>query len=391
MFLLDHWARDAGGKVSALTVDHGLRPESAEEARRVADWARACGIDHHILRWQGDKSPAGLQAAARKARYDLMADWCRRAGILHLATAHQQDDQRETVAMRLARGGASEMGLSGMSLIAARDGVRLLRPLLPVPGALLRSFLIARRQAWIEDPSNQQTRFERIRWRQGVEGQLPDPADIRQWGERRLADEQAIADLFVRSVDIHPAGHISVDLPAWQEVPERLMGSALGQLIRMAAGADYQPAHAALARVVAAWAHDPRVVSLGGTLLGHWRGRGLICREAAGVNNEIKGGGQWDGRFAVELPDDLTVSVLGEAGVAEIGQSGHSRSWNRDIPPLARAGLPAVRDATGRLILVPYLGFDPYGRGSDTHFRFLPHNSATSSGFTVAYGWQHTI
>lgn len=391
MFLLDRWAVALGGKISALTVDHGLRPESAAEARQVAAWARGAGIDHHILAWLGDKPASGLQAAARRARYDLMTAWCRQAGVLHLATAHSQNDQRETVAMRQARGGAAQMGLAGMSLISTRDGVRLLRPLLPVTGAALRAFLAARGAAWIEDPSNTQGRFERIRWRQGLEGALPEPARIRHWGEQRAVDEQAIADLFIRSVDILPAGHVLVDLVPWQLAPVRLQVPALGQLIRLVAGADYQPAHRALARVVSAWLDNMRVTSLGGALLGHWRGRGLICREAAGVNETLATSGLWDGRFAVDLAPGMAVSALGEAGVAEIGQSGHSRSWNRDIPPLARPALPAVRDATGRLMLVPYLGFDPYGRGSDTHFRFLPHNSATSSGFTVAYGWQHTI
>ncbi|MDY0873271.1 tRNA lysidine(34) synthetase TilS [Dongia rigui] len=391
LLLMHRWTRALGGKVRALTVDHGLRAESAAEAQQVALWATAAGIDHHILRWLGEKSGAGLQAAARQARYDLMTAWCRDAGVLHLATAHSLDDQRETVAMRQARGGPSQMGLAGMSLISTRSGVRLLRPLLPVPGALLRHHLTVLGQAWIEDPSNRLTRFERIRWREGREGALPQTADIRHWGEQRVADERAIADLFIRSVDIHAAGHVCVDLDPWKAVPDRWRIPALGQLIRLVAGADYQPAHGALARVAAGWLEAPRVTSLGGALIGHWRGRGLICREAAGVREKLTTSGLWDGRFAVDLAPNMTVGALGEPGVAEIGQSGHSQHWNRDIPPLARAALPAVRDATGRLMLVPYLGFDPYGRGSDTHFRFLPHNSATSSGFTVAYGWQHTI
>lgn len=391
MFLLDRWARDLGGQVTALTVDHGLRPESAAEAGQVAVWAAAAGIDHHILRWVGDKAAAGLQAAARQARYDLMTARCRQAGVLHLATAHSHDDQRETVAMRRARGGASQMGLAGISLVTARDGVRLLRPLLPVSGSAMRHLLTDMGQGWVEDPSNQMKRFERIRWRQGHEGELPSAADILRWGEQRVADEEAIADLLVRSVDIDPAGHVCVDLATWADKPEPLKVQALGRLIRLVSGADYQPAQSALARIVASWPTDTRAATLGGALVGQWRGRGLICREAAGVTQELKQSGLWDGRFAVALAQDLIIGVLGDAGVAEIGQSGRSRSWNKEIPPLARPGLPAARDATGRLILVPYLGFNPYGRGSDTHFRFLPHNSATSSGFTVAYGWQHTI
>jgi tRNA(Ile)-lysidine synthase len=391
MLRLHRWVRALGGRLSALTVDHGLRPESAAEARQVATWATAAGIDHHILTWVREKSSAGLQAAARQARYDLMTAWCRETGVLHLATAHTLDDQRETVAMRRARGGTSQTGLSGMSLISTRSGVRLLRPFLPVRGGTLRLYLTQLGQTWIEDPSNRLTRFERIRWRTGLEGTLPELADIRRWGEQRVVEEQAIADLFVRSVDIHAAGHICVALEPWRAVSERVRIRALGQLIRLVAGADYQPGHSALTRASSNWLENPPVRSLGGALLGHWRGRGLICREAAGVTEELMASGLWDGRFAVDLSPGMKVGALGKRGVTEIGQSGHSQDWNRDIPPLARPALPAVRDATGRLMLVPYLGFDPYGRGSDTHFRFLPHNSATSSGFTVAYGWPHTI
>ncbi len=391
MHLLNRWVRDREGKLTALTVDHELRRESAGEADQVSSWAAEAGIAHHILRWSGDKPETGLAAAARAARYDLVSTWCRLAGILHLATAHQLDDQRETAAMRQARGGASEMGLAGMSLISVLNGVRLLRPLLPVPGGALRHFLARAGLAWIEDPSNRDLRFERIRWRQGIEGSLPSAANIARWSAQRAKDEWSVADLFVRSADIKMAGHICVDLEPWRHVPERIAVAGLGRLIRLAAGAHYPPAQIPLARVLGDWLSGPRVMSLGGALLSHWRGQGIICREAAGVTQELRCNGLWDGRFAVKFAPDMTVKALGEAGVAEIGQSGYAQSSNRDIPAVARPALPAVRDSAGRLIFVPFLNFDPYGRGSDTHFRFLPRNSATSSAFTVAPEWQHTI
>ncbi len=394
MHLLKAWTSSRQGRLTALTVDHGLRPDSALEARTVADWAKAAGIEHHILTWTGVKPQSGLQAAARDARYRLLGAWCRAAHVLHVVTAHQLDDQRETVAMRQARGAGDQAGLAGMSLISSREGVRLLRPLLSVPGADLRRYLTARGQRWIEDPSNRQERFERIRWRRGLEGPLPTPSEIRAWGEQRARDEEAVADLLMRSADIHPAGHVLVDMAVWHAAPSRLQAPALWRLMATVSGRDYPPARGALDHALEGLLARGAVASLGGTLIGRWRGKGLICREAGAVTETVRTSGPWDRRFQVEIAPngvEVMVGALSEAGVAEIGQSGLFQQGSVDIPPLARPALPAVRDATGRLIFVPYLGFDPYGRGQDAQFRFLPRNSATSSGFTVAYGWPHTI
>lgn len=398
MLLLAEWIAARGGKLTALTVDHDLRPDSAAEAMRVAQWAAQAGIDHRILTWSAPKPQTGIQAAARQARYDLLTAWCRDNDVLHLAVAHQQDDQRETVAMRRARDATEDAGSAGMSLITARQGVRLLRPLLPVRGEVLRDFLRARGQAWIDDPSNRQQRFERIRWRQGSEGPLPDAGDILAWGNARAAQEAAIAGLLVRSVSIHRAGFALVDLAPWRQKDPALLRRALGQLVAMVGGLDYLPAKAALNRTIEGLLAGAPLHSLGGTLIGIWRGQGLICREAAAITEEKLVSGPaaliWDRRWAVTVTagaDPIRIGALTEAGVAEIGQSGRFRLKDRDIPAAARAALPALRDATGRLIAVPLLGFDPYGQGSRAHFCFRPYYSATSSGFTVAHGWPHTI
>ena len=123
------WAAARGGVVSALIVDHGLRPEAAAEARQVAAWLRARRIDHHVLRWADVKPATGIQAAAREARYRLLGDWCRAAGILHLLLGHHLDDQAETVALRQARQSGAA-GLAGMAAVRELAGLRLLRPFL---------------------------------------------------------------------------------------------------------------------------------------------------------------------------------------------------------------------------------------------------------------------
>lgn len=398
MLLLKDWVASRGGRLTALTVDHLLRPDSTLEAAQVATWAAEAGIPHHILSWTGSKPQAGIQAAARRARYELLTSWCRDNDVLHLATAHQRDDQAETVAMRRARNPDEHHGLAGMSQIAARNGVRLIRPLLSIPAGTLQAYLAARGHGWIDDPSNRQTRFERIRWRQGLEGPLPSAADIRAWGERRVTDEASVADLLMRSSHIHDAGYVLIDLDPWRNAVPAIRVQALGQLVAMVAGLDYLPAKPALKRALDGLLEAGPVQSLGGALLGNWRGQGLICREAADLPEEIvtlcPARFTWDRRMAVATTagaEGLRIGGLGEGGIAEIGQSGLFRMKDKDIPPLARASLPALRDATGRLIAVPHLGFDPYGRGQCTYFRFLPYYSVTSSGFTVAYGWPHTI
>ncbi len=398
MLLLAGWVRQLGGRLTALTVDHGLRPGAAEEARTVATWAASAEIDHRILLWTGSKPKAAIQAAARQARYDLMAAWCRENEVLHLATGHQQDDQRETVAMRRARGGRDQFGSAGISLVGTRQGVRLLRPLLPVPGAALRAFLLSRRQDWLEDPSNLQEKFERIRWRSGLEGPLPTTDEVLAWGKSRAAAELAVADLLAKSVTFHAAGFALIDLAAWASSnPDNVM-QALGQVVATVAGRDYLPARAQLNRAAQALMSGKCGLSLGGSLISVWRGQGLICREAAAVTDRmtITGPTQcfWDRRFLVTALGEgpaFRIEVLGEDGVAEVGQSGHFRAKIVDIPAAARPSLPALRDATGRLSAVPHLGFDQSASGMRAHFRFRPHYSATSSGFTVAHGWPHTI
>jgi tRNA(Ile)-lysidine synthase len=146
--LADRWARACGGRITALTVDHRLRAESGDEARRVGAMLGARGIAHEILVWHGPYPLHDLQAAARAARYRLLGDWCRARHVLHLLTAHHQDDQAETLLLRLGRG-SGLAGLAGMAPLVEEAHWRLLRPLLDLPAARLRATLEQTGQDWI--------------------------------------------------------------------------------------------------------------------------------------------------------------------------------------------------------------------------------------------------
>ena len=149
------------GRVNALTVDHRLRPESAVEAAMVAETCAWLGVPHATLVWRGLKPRAGRPAAARTARYQLMRDWCARAGVCWLLTAHHADDQAETVLMRLARG-AGTQGLAGIA--PARPlgrGVTLLRPLLHARKADLVALCAAHGLPAANDPTNRDPTYTR--------------------------------------------------------------------------------------------------------------------------------------------------------------------------------------------------------------------------------------
>src|SRR5215813_6999753 len=130
LWLAARWRRGLkrGPRLIAVTIDHGLREEAAREARDVKHLARTLGIEHRTLRWTGAKPKAGIPAAAREARYRLLAKAARASGATHVATAHTRDDQAETLLMRLLRG-SGIAGLGAMTAETEREGVRLARPL----------------------------------------------------------------------------------------------------------------------------------------------------------------------------------------------------------------------------------------------------------------------
>jgi tRNA(Ile)-lysidine synthase len=153
-----------GPGLSAVTIDHGLRRQSAREAHAVKQLANRLGVRHRTLRWTGAKPETGLQEAARAARYGLLAAAARRARASHILTAHTMDDQAETVLIRMARG-SGVTGLCAMARETPLDGLILVRPLLDIPKSRLIATLAANGLEFIDDPSNRDPRFLRARLR----------------------------------------------------------------------------------------------------------------------------------------------------------------------------------------------------------------------------------
>jgi tRNA(Ile)-lysidine synthase len=166
MWLAARWRRTLthGPRLIAVTVDHGLRAEAAREAREVKRQARILDLPHRTLRWTGAKPKSGLPAAARAARYRLLAQAARSSGATHILTAHTRDDQAETLLMRLLRG-SGVAGLAAMARETERDGVVLVRPLLQVSKSQLIATLKKAKLGFADDPTNHDPHFTRPRLR----------------------------------------------------------------------------------------------------------------------------------------------------------------------------------------------------------------------------------
>jgi len=343
MALMAEWIARTGrsfASCTVLTVDHRLRPGSAAEADAVARQASALGLGHAILVWQGDKPASGLQVAARRARYRLMADYALAHDIGLIVTAHTEDDQAETLLMRLARGSGLD-GLGAMAPLAPlQDGEPLLiaRPLLEVPKARLQAYLRRRGIGWIEDPSNASPIFERVRLRaakSALEGIGLTPGML-SLSARRLRQVRAALDRWVADVldpragivEVHPCGFFDVDRSKLTALPDEIVSRVFAHAVAAAGGAGQPVPLAGVEAILAELASTPT---------GAWtlaRARVAAAPERLLIEREpgrdalptlllVPGSvAVWDGRFRVSTghrcEGAVEVRALGVEGVREL-------------------------------------------------------------------------
>lgn len=265
--LADAWARAQGGRITGLIVDHGLRAEAAAEARHTRNALAEHGIEAVILPWRGAKPTHGIQAAARDARYARLTAWCRAHHVLHLLLGHHEDDVAETVRLRAERGSGPH-GLAAMPAVVERDGVRWLRPFLPVAKATLQATLTARGVRWIEDPSNRDEAFARVRLRQQMDAASRSTAlgQAARAGSQRRADSRWLADFAARHITVTPAGFATVGCAALHELSAAQRAYAVERLVLTIGNRAYPPRTTRLAGALSALG-DGRPTTLHGCRL----------------------------------------------------------------------------------------------------------------------------
>jgi tRNA(Ile)-lysidine synthase len=302
----------------AVTVDHGLRAEAAAEAAMVAQVCAGLGVSHDILRWDWD-GQGNLQDAARRARYRLMADWARARGVDAIALGHTRDDQAETFLMRLVRGSGVD-GLAAMRSDWQAEGTRWLRPLLSATRADLRACLTTRGVTWVEDPSNDDPRFDRVKARRAMAaladlgldaGRLADTA-MHMTNAREVMELHA--HQAARRLCAVKGGGVTLDLAGLTEEPMETQLRLFAHALMWVSGASYRPRLDALQEAMTLAAFGDRR-TLHGCLIEGDLEQLEIHREYNAVRRMRAAPGEpWDGRWLLEGPDpDAQIRALGEA------------------------------------------------------------------------------
>ena len=277
----------APGRVEAATVDHRLRADSAGEAAAAGRLAARHGLAHEVLVWREGPGRGNLQAAAREARGALLAGWAARRGLSAVLLGHTLDDQAETVLMRLARGAGAD-GLSAMAEARRARATLWLRPLLGLARADLRAWLAARGESWVEDPSNADPRFERVRARRALAALAPLGITAEGLGATaaRLAEQRRVLEAAKDALAARArrwegeAAHLACAplAEAERDTALRLLAETLTTL----APAPYPPRRAALERALAAILDGAPGHTLAGCLIRPRGGEARITREGAG-------------------------------------------------------------------------------------------------------------
>lgn len=379
LVLADAWRKrfaESAPALSVATVDHKLREQSAAEAAAVAKLSAALGLPHATLVWEAQKPASGLPNAARNARYALLAGHAARnaAGAKRTAivTAHTQDDQAETVFMRLARGGGVR-ALSAMRPVrplpigSGDVEIDIVRPLLGIPKRRLVATLEAQKISYADDPTNLDPAFERTRIRAALAASGIDPGALARTAKDM---QETLAVIAFAKVAFASAAHLSFnggifascDRAVFDAAPRQLADEILRHLVLAFGGATPAPERSEIARLAARIRSEKElratlggaVVSAGSRTLRVWREPGRLVAESL----PLKPGETliWDARFRIgcdiQGAPPVHVRPLGEAGyraIAETVRKAHP------LPTAAAFTLPAFFRGDA-LIAVPLLG-----------------------------------
>ncbi|MCY4304324.1 MAG: tRNA lysidine(34) synthetase TilS [Aestuariivita sp.] len=345
--------------ISTATVDHGLRNEAKAEANFCAKFAHELGVEHDILcikNWNLNKN---LQDQARTLRYELLTEWAHKKNLSLILTAHTANDQAETVLMRLARAAGAD-GLAGIPHCRELNGITILRPLLRVFRGDLREYLRHRNIHWVEDSSNNDQRFERVRARETL-------AILERFGltTKALVDvasnltqvKSALAwytQLEVKALMRVDNGDILINREDFYKLPKEMKRRLLVRVLLWIGGGVYPPRRNSVNNVLNAIT-EIRNITLNGCILLHQGDDVRLCREFQAVQDVVSSINDiWDRRWrfsgSVSKSQDVIIRALREDGLRQCP------NWHQTgRPRLALLASPSVWEGT-KLIFAPQAG-----------------------------------
>lgn len=375
-----------GTKLIAITVDHGLRPSSADEAKFVGKVMAKHGIEHHILKWEGKKPEVNVEAIARKKRYELLTGFCKENRTGCLLVAHHSDDQAENFLIRLFRGSGID-GLASMRDESEINGIRILRPLLNVRKDELREYLVRLGVKWIEDESNVDEKYLRNKIR-GFLGSLKDKdivvkrinSAVNSIAKARDVIETELLKEAKDIVKYFDEGYVCLNLKKFGDLDEEFGLRLLAWMLMEVSGNPYKPRLEKLKRVyneVIGGNGEGKLLkatTFYGCVLeqGDEAGEIIIYREKKAIKNKLIaiGDGEflWDGRFILKAKDGgfagnlcdgakFRVETLDSVELKKIlkglGKLGKIKGADKKI----LLTVPVIKDEKNEKIFVPHLNY----------------------------------
>ncbi len=377
LYLAAAVARETGLGIHVVTVNHGLRPEAADEAAFVADVCASLDLPHRTLIWEKGPASGNLQAQARDARYRLMADWATSQGISTIALAHTRDDQAETFLMRLARQAGVD-GLSGMALRRAAFGTTWLRPLLSVGRQELRQYLTVHGHKWCDDPSNEDRSYDRIKARDALAALAPLGIDAgvlsgvtdHMAQARQALNVQTLAA--ARDCTTIAAGDVLIRRAPFQGLPPEIQRRLLVHALKWVSGAEYGPRATKVFDCLTSLMEGRQATLHGCLLLTDAQGV-RVTREYNAVADTVATPPQfWDGRWQVVSNDikGIEVRALGPDGLLQCPD------WRETgVPRTSLLASPSLWDGP-TLIAAPMAGLGAKGcvkvaQGDDSFYQTI--------------------
>jgi tRNA(Ile)-lysidine synthase len=372
LLLAQSWASAQANppRLHVYSVDHRLRPEAAGEVAMVLGVAQSLGVAATGLAWTGEKPETGLQEAARIARYRLMGAAMAADGIDVLLTAHHRNDQAETVLMRMAHGSGIE-GLRGMSATAEVEGIRVHRPLLDVDPDALRTVVAAAGLTPAADPSNTDTHYERVRWRQAMPAFAElglDAATIATFADRMAEADAAIAQMadgcFAEIVRLDGFGAARIELAPLVGLSPAISTRLLGRVLNIVGGRQKPRALGQVERLRQSIAEGlAKATTVLGCIIRIKDGAVIVAREpgrALPPDAQLAPHGEliWDERFLIHNGSDeagLTASV---ADYLPRHRLEEFLGFKVTAPAEAIRTAPIVRDANGGVLALGGWSFD---------------------------------
>ncbi len=324
--LLCNWGHAQGRKIYVATVNHNLRAEAQNEAEFVAKLCHALDVPHQILSWDNWDGRGNLQSAARDARKTLLTDWAQKLGLSAVAIGHTQDDQAETFLLRLARGSGVD-GLSGMRHTSGNHPVWI-RPILDIARTDLRDYLSHIGQSWVDDPSNSDEKYDRVKMRNAMPmlaalgltpARLANTAHGLQ--SARAALERATQGAAQKCCTPDGYGTVTIDLEKLQLHALDVQYRVISHAMKWVTGAKYRPRFETLKSI-----YDLLIQGKSQTLAGCYIKRLklkqiIVMREVANMRSAKLESGCYDKRWQISADDNLQnmeIRPLGEKGLLQI-------------------------------------------------------------------------